>query len=166
MLLLLARTGPTCYLPALRAVSNYRPCVMYVLTFQIIYMVLINWSYYSNNNHFTRRLLFPASIPLFKWEITICTQIVYIFHNCGEAKGILPEEQWSFRPARSTIDMLFDMLFVVRRLQELGRATKIPCTCASFLLLLFERSEFLIDTSQKKSLRVCTRAVCTCARVQ
>ena len=31
---------------------------------------------------------------------------------------------------------------------------------------LFERSEFLIDTSQKKSLRVCTRAVCTCARVQ
>ena len=26
---------------------------------------------------------------------------------------------------------------------------------------LFERSEFLIDTSQKKSLRVCTRAVCT-----
>ena len=25
-------------------------------------------------------------------------------------------------------------------------------------LLLFERSEFLIDTSQKKSLRVCTRA--------
>ena len=33
-------------------------------------------------------------------------------------------------------------------------------------LNLFERSEFLIDTSQKKSLRVCTRAVCTCARVQ
>ena len=32
--------------------------------------------------------------------------------------------------------------------------------------ILFERSEFLIDTSQKKSLRVCTRAVCTCARVQ
>ena len=30
---------------------------------------------------------------------------------------------------------------------------------------LFERSEFLIDTSQKKSLRVCTRAVCTRARV-
>ena len=29
------------------------------------------------------------------------------------------------------------------------------------LLFLFERSEFLIDTSQKKSLRVCTRAVCT-----
>ena len=26
---------------------------------------------------------------------------------------------------------------------------------------LFERSEFLIDTSQIKSLRVCTRAVCT-----
>ena len=26
---------------------------------------------------------------------------------------------------------------------------------------LFERSEFLIDTSQKKSLRVCTRAMCS-----
>ena len=42
--------------------------------------------------------------------------------NYCEAKGILPEEQCGFRPARSTIDMLF----VVRRLQELGRARKIP----------------------------------------
>ena len=42
--------------------------------------------------------------------------------NYCEAKGILPEEQCSFRPARSTIDMLF----VVRRLQELGRAREIP----------------------------------------
>ena len=36
------------------------------------------------------------------------------------------------------------------------------------VLILFERSEFPIDTSQKKSLRVCTCArvhVCTCARV-
>ena len=33
--------------------------------------------------------------------------------------------------------------------------------------LLFERSEFLIDTSQKKSLRVCTRArVHACTRVR
>ena len=61
--------------------------------------------------------------------------------NYCEAKRILPEEQCSFRPARSTIDMLFvvrrlqqlgrarstiDMLFVVRRLQQLGRAKKIP----------------------------------------
>ena len=36
--------------------------------------------------------------------------------NYCEAKGILPEEQCGFRPTRSTIDMLF----VVRRLQELG----------------------------------------------
>ena len=36
--------------------------------------------------------------------------------------GILPEEQCGFRPARSTVDMLF----VVRRLQELGRERKIP----------------------------------------
>ena len=43
-----------------------------------------------------------------------------------EVGGILPEEQCGFRPARSTVDMLF----VVRRLQELGRERKIPlCMC-------------------------------------
>ena len=42
--------------------------------------------------------------------------------NYCEAKELLPEEQCGFRPARSTIGMLF----VVRRLQELGRARKIP----------------------------------------
>ncbi|CAB1118615.1 unnamed protein product [Ectocarpus sp. CCAP 1310/34] len=39
-----------------------------------------------------------------------------------EANIILPEEQCGFRPGRSTVDMLF----VVRRLQELGRRTKMP----------------------------------------
>ena len=39
-----------------------------------------------------------------------------------EAGGILTEEQCGFRPARSTVDMLF----VVRRLQELGQARKTP----------------------------------------
>ena len=39
-----------------------------------------------------------------------------------EARQILPEEQCGFRPARSTIHMLF----VVRRLQELGRQRKLP----------------------------------------
>ena len=39
-----------------------------------------------------------------------------------EAQQILPEEQCGFRPARSTLDMLF----IVRRLQELGRQRKIP----------------------------------------
>ena len=38
-----------------------------------------------------------------------------------KAQQILPEEQCGFRPARSTIDMLF----VVHRLQELGRQRKI-----------------------------------------
>ena len=43
-----------------------------------------------------------------------------------EANGILPEEQCGFRPTGSTIDMSF----VVRRLQQLGRARKIPLhTC-------------------------------------
>ena len=42
--------------------------------------------------------------------------------NYCEAKGIFPDEQCGFRPARLTVDMLF----VVRRLQELGRARKIP----------------------------------------
>ena len=39
-----------------------------------------------------------------------------------EAQQILPEEKCGFRPARFTIDMLF----VVRRLQKLGRQRKIP----------------------------------------
>ena len=39
-----------------------------------------------------------------------------------EAHGILPEEQCGFRPERSTVDMLF----VVRRLQELARRRRIP----------------------------------------
>ncbi|CAB1118861.1 unnamed protein product [Ectocarpus sp. CCAP 1310/34] len=39
-----------------------------------------------------------------------------------EANNILPEEQCGFLPGRSTVDMLF----VVRRLQELGRRKKIP----------------------------------------
>ena len=41
--------------------------------------------------------------------------------NYCEAEGILPEEQCGFRPARSPVDM-----FVVCRLQELGRARRIP----------------------------------------
>ena len=42
--------------------------------------------------------------------------------NYCETEGILPEEQCGFRPARSTVDTLF----VVRRLQELGRPRRIP----------------------------------------
>ena len=48
--------------------------------------------------------------------------VAYRLSNYYEAKRILSEEQCGFREARSTIDMLF----VVRRLQELGRARKIP----------------------------------------
>ena len=39
-----------------------------------------------------------------------------------EAHGILPDEQCGFRPERSTVDMLF----VVRRLQELAQRRRIP----------------------------------------
>ena len=42
--------------------------------------------------------------------------------NYCEDRGILPEQQCGFRPARSKVEMLF----VVRRLQELGRERKIP----------------------------------------
>ena len=46
--------------------------------------------------------------------------------NCCEKGGILFEEYCSFRPARSTVDVLFGM----RRLQELGREKNIPLyTC-------------------------------------
>ena len=38
-----------------------------------------------------------------------------------EAKGLLPEEQCGFRPDRSTTDMMF----VVRRLQKIGRKTRV-----------------------------------------
>ncbi|MEO0565068.1 MAG: reverse transcriptase family protein [Chloroflexota bacterium] len=43
-----------------------------------------------------------------------------------EAKGLLPEEQCGFRPRRSTLDMMF----AVRRLQELGRKARVSlCLC-------------------------------------
>ena len=43
-----------------------------------------------------------------------------------EAKGLLPEEQYGFRPHRSTLDVMF----AVRRLQELGREAHVPlCLC-------------------------------------
>ena len=39
-----------------------------------------------------------------------------------ERVGILPEEQSGFRPNRSTTDMMF----VIRRLQELARKKRVP----------------------------------------
>ena len=39
-----------------------------------------------------------------------------------ETHGILPDEQCGFRPERFTVDMLF----VVRRLQDLARRRRIP----------------------------------------
>ena len=46
-----------------------------------------------------------------------------------ERVGILPEEQSGFRPNRSTTDMIF----VVRRLQELTRKKRIPLLCVCFI---------------------------------
>ena len=48
--------------------------------------------------------------------------VVSRLSNYCKDQGILLEEQCGFRLARSTVDMLF----VVRRLQELGRSRKIP----------------------------------------
>ena len=42
--------------------------------------------------------------------------------DCHERLGILPEEQSGFRPNRSTTDIMF----VIRRLQELARKKRIP----------------------------------------
>ena len=44
------------------------------------------------------------------------------FSDYCERVGILPEEQIGFRPSRSTTDMMF----VIRRLQELARKKRIP----------------------------------------
>ena len=48
-----------------------------------------------------------------------------------EAKGLLPKEQCGFRPDRSTTDMMF----VVRRLQEIGRKAGVSI-CMCFMNLL------------------------------
>ena len=46
--------------------------------------------------------------------------------ECCERVGILPEEQSGFRPNRSTTEMMF----VIRRLQELVRKKRVPlCVC-------------------------------------
>ena len=42
-----------------------------------------------------------------------------------EAEGLLPEEQFGFRPDCSTTDMMF----VVRRLQEIGRKAGVFLMC-------------------------------------
>ena len=49
----------------------------------------------------------------------VATRLSYYY--C-ESEGLLPEEQSGFRPNRSTADMMF----VVRRLQEMGREGRIP----------------------------------------
>ena len=48
--------------------------------------------------------------------------IARCFSDYCERLGILPEEQSGFRPNLSTTDMMF----VIRRLQELARKKRIP----------------------------------------
>ena len=49
----------------------------------------------------------------------------------SEAKGLLPEDQWGFRPDRSTTDIML----VVRRLQEIGRQAGVSIfMCFKYLL--------------------------------
>ena len=52
--------------------------------------------------------------------------VTKILGDYCEAKGLLPEEQFGFSPCCSTLDMMF----AVRRLQELGRKARVPlCLC-------------------------------------
>ena len=55
-----------------------------------------------------------------------------------EAHGILPDEQCGFRPERST----FDMLFVVRRLQELARRPSQRVFLIPKIVRTFERIQY------------------------
>ena len=71
--------------------------------------------------------------------------------NYCEAKKILPEELCGFRPARSTIDMLF----VVRRLQEVERARKIP------LYMYFIDLQKAYDSVDRELLWVVLARLCT-----
>ena len=58
-----------------------------------------------------------------------------------EHVGILPEEQSGFRPNRSTTDVMF----VIRRLQELARNKRIPlCVC---VLCVFSSHSFWASSS-------------------
>ena len=61
-------------------------------------------------------------ISLFSYASKVLLKIVANrLNDYGEAHGLLPDGQCGFRPERSTVDMLF----VVRRLQELARRWRI-----------------------------------------
>ena len=51
--------------------------------------------------------------------------------------------------------------FIYFELTPPTASSRPPCLMYLSISNLFERSEFLIDTSQKKSLRACARAVCS-----
>ena len=79
--------------------------------------VLYNKSDRSNCNNYRRiSLLSHAGKVLLKIVANRLSD-----YYC-ETHGILPDEQCGFRPERSTVDILF----VVRRLQELARRRRIP----------------------------------------
>ena len=78
--------------------------------------VLYNKSDRSNCNNY-------RGISLLSYAGKVLLKIVANrLSDCCEAHGILPDEQCGFRPERSTVDMLF----VVRRLQELARRWRTP----------------------------------------
>ena len=56
-----------------------------------------------------------------RWQ-GLCKVIANRLSNYCEREGILPEEQYGFRPQRSTIDMIF----VVRRLHPPGAKEEHP----------------------------------------
>ena len=67
------------------------------------------------NNY--RRISHLAHAGIASFKIVVCHHGSY-----HETEELLPKEQCDFRPARSTVDILF----VVRRLQELRRQRKTP----------------------------------------
>ena len=91
---------------------------------------LENWSCPPSNGKmrpsrsFTnRRVVFSAIISIVAHTVKVLLKIVAprLEHYCEQGR-VLPEEQHGFCPARSTVGMLC----IVRRLQELGRESKVP----------------------------------------
>ena len=82
------------------------------------------WKYLTELRCFTRRTIGQSVIYYrgSRRHSTLLKDIAGRLSDYCERENILPEEQRGFRPQRSTVDMMF----VVRRLQELARKKDTP----------------------------------------